>query len=125
MAIINREYIYAADSFKKPIIVNDEPAVGLRLLELLMMDPGSNPLKPDMGVGIRNYRYGIKSMSDLENRIKTQIKTYLPMYQVDKVSLVRTPDKILNVEIQVQGIVYRFDSGTTDNPISLEDLDNS
>lgn len=122
--IKNKEYLFSTDSFNKPTSVEDEPAIGVRLLELLMMDPGSNPLHPNMGVGIRNYRYGINTLSDLENRITNQIKTYLPMYQVDNVSIIRTPDKILNIEIQVEGNTYRFNSAGTDNPISLADIDN-
>ena len=120
--IQNREYLFSTDSFNRPTTVEQEPAVGIRLLELLMMDPGSNPLHPAMGVGIRNYRYGINSISDLENRIRDQIRTYLPMYQVDDVTLVLTPDKILNIEIRVEGNTYRFNSSDTDNPIKLDDL---
>lgn len=122
MAVKRREYLLSVDSFNKPIKVEGEPAVGLRLLELLMMDPGSNPLHPDMGVGIRNYRYGINNLSDLENRISDQIKTYLPMYQADEVSIINTPDKILNIEIRIGENVYDFNSGDTNNPIYLNDL---
>lgn len=120
--IQNREYVFSTDSFNKPTVVEDQPAVGLRLLELIMMEPGSNPLHPDMGVGIRNYRYGINTLTDLEKRIGDQIRTYLPMYQLENVALIRTPDKILNIEIKVEGATYQFNSANTDNPISLEDI---
>ncbi|MBR6289304.1 MAG: hypothetical protein IKR19_08215 [Acholeplasmatales bacterium] len=123
--IQNREYLFSTDSFNRPVTVERESAVGVRLLELLMMDPGSNPLHPNMGVGIRNYRYGINTLSDLENRIRDQIKTYLPMYQVDDLVLVQTPDKILNIEIRIEGNTYRFNSEDTDNPIRLSDIDNA
>lgn len=122
MAIKRREYLCTIDPFNRPLIVNDESAIGLRLLELLMMDPGSNPLHPDMGVGIRNYRYGINTLSDLENRIRDQIKTYLPTSQLDEVAIIRTPDKVLNIEIRIGESVYNFNSGDTNNPISLADL---
>ena len=120
--IQNREYVFSTDNFNRPTTVEKEPAIGLRLLELIMMDPGSNPLHPNMGVGIRNYRYGINTLTDLENRISEQIRTYLPMYELENVSLLRTPDKILNVEIKVEGNTYRFNSADTDNPISISDI---
>jgi hypothetical protein len=123
--IEDREYLFSTDSFNRPVTVEKESAVGIRLLELLMMDPGSNPLHPAMGVGIRNYRYGINTLSDLENRIKDQIKTYLPMYQVDDITLIQTPDKILNIEIRVDGNTYRFNSAETENPITLDEIDNA
>lgn len=122
MAVKRREYLPSVDSFNRPLVVNEESAVGLRLLELLMMEPGSNPLHPDMGVGIRNYRYGINTLSDMENRIREQIKTYLPTSQVDNVVLLRTPDKVLNIEIRIGEDVYNFNSGDTANPITLDDL---
>ena len=122
MAIKRREYLCSIDNFNRPTVVDDESAVGLRLLALLMMEPGSNPLHPDMGVGIRNYRYGINTLSDLEDRIRDQIKTYLPMSQLDNVAIVRTPDKVLNIEIKIGEEIFNFNSADTANPISIADL---
>lgn len=122
MAVKNREYIFSIDSFNKPVKAEDEMSMGLRLLELIMMEPGSNPLHPEMGVGIRNYRFGITNLTDLENRITNQIETYLPDAQLNNVAILRTPDKVLNVEIEIAGNVYKFDSGSTANPVTIDDI---
>ncbi len=122
MAVKNREYIFSIDNFNKPVVAEGEMSMGVRLLELIMMEPGSNPLHPEMGVGIRNYRFGIHNLHDLEERITNQIETYLPMAELTNVTILRTPDKVLNIEIEIAGNVYRFDSGSTANPVVLDDI---
>ena len=122
MAIEEREYLCAIDTFKKPVVVEEKKATAVRLLELIMMEPGSNPLHPDMGVGVRNYRYGIETLEDLEERIREQIETYLPMCQLDNIAIIRTPDKVLNVEIEIKGIVYSFGPNDMGNPVVLDDI---
>jgi hypothetical protein len=117
-----REYLLTVDEFSNPQVVEGKSAVALLLSRLILLEPGSDPLHPDMGVGIRNYRYGINTLSDLENRIRDQIKTYLPTSQLDEVAIIRTPDKVLNIEIRIGESIYNFNSGDTNNPISLADL---
>lgn len=120
--IKNKEYLYTINKFKEPQVVKDSVAVGLRIAELLDMNPGTDPLHPDMGVGIRQYRYGADILSSLKDRIQTQIETYLPMYQFVSVAVVRAPDKSLNVEVNVDGVVYEYASNANDDPISLNDI---
>lgn len=120
--IKNKEYLYTINKFKEPQVVKDSVAVGLRIAELLDMNPGTDPLHPDMGVGIRQYRYGADILSSLKDRIQTQIETYLPMYQFVSVAVVRAPDKSLNVEVNVDGVVYEYASNANDDPISLDDI---
>ena len=118
----NREYLCSVNNFNRPVVINDTQAIGYRLMELIMMDPGDNPLHPEMGVGLRSYRYGINTLKDLENRIAEQIATYLPMYQASNIALVLTPDKVLSVEITVGDTIYSYNTADTNNPITLEDL---
>ena len=120
--IKNNEYICSVNRFNRPVVLYDTEAIGQRLMELIMMNPGSNPLHPEMGVGIRTYRYGINNLEDLRDRIEDQIATYLPMYQTSDIALILTPDKVLSVEITIGDIVYTYNSAETNNPITLDDI---
>ena len=122
MSIKNREYSFGVDKFNKPTVLKDKEAVGTRLMELIMMEPGDDPLHPDMGVGLRTFRYGVKNLEELRARVEKQIETYLPFYQNADVAIIRTPDKVVNIEISLGGMKYIYDSNNTSKPITLEDL---
>jgi hypothetical protein len=87
------------------------------------MNPGDNPLHPEMGVGLRDYRYGINTITDLEQRIYDQIDTYLPMYRIANVALFLSPEKILSVEIVIGDTTYVYDTNDTGNPVRLDDIE--
>ena len=122
MSIKNREYSFGVDKFNKPTVLKDKEAIGTRLMELIMMEPGDDPLHPDMGVGLRTFRYGVNNLEDLRSRVQKQIETYLPFYQNADVAIIRTPDKVVNIEISLGGMKYIYDSNNTSKPITLDDL---
>ena len=122
MGIVDREYSFGIDRFNNPNVINGKDAIGTRLMELMMMEPGDDPLHPDMGVGIQSYRYSINNTEPLRKRIEEQIATYLPFYQGVTVTLIITPDKICNVEIVIEDTTYVYDSGTSSKPIKLSDI---
>lgn len=125
MSIKNREYTFGTNNFNKPNVLTGQNAVAARLMTLIMMEPGDDPLHPDMGVGLRTkfrYKVGENSLSELSDRIQKQILTYLPFYQNVNVSIVRTPEKVCNIEIVLGDTTYIYDSSTTENPILLEDI---
>lgn len=122
MSIKNKEYSFGVDKFNKPIVLKDKKAIGTRLMELIMMEPGDDPLHPDMGVGLRTFRYGVHNLEELRARVQKQIETYLPFYQNADIAIIRTPDKVINIEISLGGMKYIYDSNNTSKPITLEDL---
>lgn len=122
MSIKNREYSFSVNRFNKPVVVKDHDAIGTRLMELIMMEPGDDPLHPDMGVGLKTYRYSLNSLNDLKKRVEDQIATYLPFYQDVNVAIINTPDKICNIEINIGGMIYVYDSENTSKPITLDDI---
>ena len=125
MAVKQREYLFSVNEFNEPAKVENKSAVALLLVRLIMMDPGSDPLHPDMGVGIRKYRYGLDNLDELQKRVEDQIQTYLPNFQNADVTLIRTPDKVCNIEITINDTTYVYDSSTAPIPISLEQLKNN
>lgn len=119
MAIKNREYTFGVTNFKHPKVLIDSDAIGVRLMELIMMEPGDDPLHPDMGVGLNTYRYGLDTLSKLQSRVAKQIDTYLPMYAGVSVSIIRTPDRCCNIEILINDTTYVYDSAKVSKPIHL------
>lgn len=123
MPIIQREYLFSVNEFKEPSKVENKSAIALSLVRLIMMDPGTDPLHPDMGVGIKKYRYGgAGNIEELRANIEKQIETYLPCYQTANVSIIVTPDKMCNIEITINDTVFVYDSTSAPIPIYLEDI---
>ena len=119
MALKNREYLLSVDQYNNPYVVEGSEAVALNLVRLLLLEPNSDPLRPDMGVGLKNYRYAL-TLDELNNRIADQIATYLPQYQNAKVNIIRTNDRVANIEISINDVTYIYDSTTMPVSIDLE-----
>lgn len=119
MALKNREYLLSVDAYNNPFIVEDNEAIALDLVRLLLLNPGSDPLRPEMGVGLKDYRYAMP-LDELNARIADQIATYLPQYQNVNVDIIRTPDKVANIEISMGDVTFIYDSNSMPIPIDLE-----
>lgn len=123
MAIISREYLFNVDKFNTPSKVEGENAVGLRLYNLIMMNPGDNPLHPSMGIGIRRYRYGLNNIDEIAKVIRAQVETFLPMYQLNDIELFYSDDHILNISIFINGTQFQYSTDMdTDQTYTLDDI---
>jgi len=122
MAVRQREYLLSVNIYNEPAKADQQSAIALLLIRLILLEPGSDPLHPLMGVGIRKYRYALNQLEELQKRIEDQIATYLPEYQNATVALIRTPDKLCNIEITIDDVTYVYDSSIAPIPISLEDV---
>jgi hypothetical protein len=125
MAIRQKEYLFSTNEFNEPASLTGKSAIGLLLVRLILMDPGSDPLHPTMGVGIRKYRYGLDNINELKKSVEEQIETFLPCYQNASVAMIITPDRVCNIEITINDTVYVYDSHTAPIPISLTDIENN
>lgn len=119
--IKEREYVLRTDAFKTPVVLENQQAIAILLMRLILLDPGSDPLHPDMGVGIRQYRYAMGREEELRQRITQQIAQYLPCFPAGNVEFEITPDKLINVKITIDDTVYVYDSSEAPIPITLED----
>lgn len=122
-----KEYLLTTDEFKNPKVITGATATGVLITRLLLMNPGTNPLHPDMGVGIggEKYRYMLESeMYQLQNRIEEQMRTYLPSSFLpdSKVVLNISSNKYLVITISVDGTSYVYDTEESDTPIELSDI---
>jgi hypothetical protein len=122
MAVLQREYLFSVNKYNEPTVAEGKAAIALMLIRLILLDPGSDPLHPQMGVGIKNYRYAFNQLEELRVKIEEQIQTYLPEFQNATVVLTRTEDKLCNIEITINDVVYVYDSATAPIAISLEEI---
>ena len=114
------EYCMTVDNFNKPLIYKNQQAIALLLTRLLLLDPGSDPLHPDMGVGIRSYRYAYGRLDELKQRVQQQIRTYLQCFSSANVDIKITDDNMCNIEITIDDAIYLYDSSEAPVPITLD-----
>lgn len=122
MAVKKREYLLSTNEYNEPSVAEGKTAIALLLVRLILLDPGSDPLHPDMGVGLKSYRYSLDQLEDLKETIEKQIDMFLPDFPDATVALIGTPDKICNIEITIQDTTYVYDSSTAPRPIRLDDI---
>ena len=126
MAVEKREYMLSYDTFNQPAVLEGSLAEAFLLARLILLEPGSNPNHPDMGVGIKSrFRYSVNTLETLKQVIMEQKAVYLPDFENDlAVDLLLTPDKVLNIEISSPtGEVYVFTTDIESEPYaSLSDL---
>lgn len=103
-----KEYFISLDKFNRPAEVTGEKAEAVLLARLILMNPGSNPLHPSMGIGIKQrYRFSMDKLPELQKEIQEQMNQYLPEFADDlSINIILTPDKILNIEIMTATTVY-------------------
>ena len=118
--IKEHEYCMSVDNFKRPLVYKHEQAIAILLTRLILLEPGSDPLHPDMGVGIKNYRYILGRVEELESKVKDQVSTYLQCFSSPKVEIKITEDKMCNIEITIDDVLYVYDSSEAPIPITLE-----
>lgn len=126
MAVRAKEYLLSVDNFNNPKVTEGQEAIAMMLLRIILLEPGSDPLHPDMGVGIKNYRYSLSRKSIIENAIMTQINQYMPEFSTSEVNIVEiTSQKVCNIEITVDDTTYVYDSTSMPVALTMEDLNSN
>lgn len=117
-----KEYLLSTNNFGEPKVYSENEARGLNIIRLLLLTPGHNPLFPDMGCNLAQFRYVMTDqLNDIKQLVADQMNTYLPECLMDSVNIEITDTKYLHVVIQCQDIKYIYQSEDTMYPISLED----
>lgn len=116
-----KEYLLTTDEFLKPKSITGSKAVGILLIRLLTMLPGTNPLHPKMGVGI-GVKYRFLREEDLvllQEKIESQISTYMPPeYQSATVDLT-IEDGYLNIIMLINGTSFVYNTGDSETPVQI------
>ena len=112
MAQLEQEMLLSVDSFKKPKVLEGKEAIGILLVRLIQLEPGTFASRPKMGVGLlSNYRYCDEEKAlELQEHIKSQIRTYLPEYQAVQVTTKLNPGGKLLIDIAIDEILYRYET---------------
>ena len=85
------------------------------------MEKGTYESIPNMGIGIRNYRYNdIENINELKKEIEDQISTYLPYFSLVEVEIKNIDNKTVTFNIVLDDTLVRFKSSSSD--YSLEEI---
>ena len=103
-----KEYFLGVDEFKHPKSYTQQDATYVLLIRLILLEKGTYPTRPDMGVGIvSRYRWAnTDQMEQLKTDISDQITTYLPEFQDVDVA-VSASDLTILIEITIDGYTYQ------------------
>lgn len=121
---IFKEYVIETNDFKQPKIHYGKKAIGVLLVRLLLLEPGTDPMRPDMGVGlVSKYRYMFPDgLSDLKVDIYKQVQTYLAPYSQVSITLT-IENKELHIEIKIDDNTYKYETvQQEDHSLTLKDL---
>lgn len=122
-----KEYLLTTNNYLEPEVLEGADAYAIIIMRLLLLEPGTNPLHPEMGVGLGpKYRFMSEDdLPDLESRIEDQIATYLPLeFKANcRVDLeINTESKYLSIIIIANNTKYVYDTENSTTPIQLSDL---
>lgn len=84
-----KELSLSLNSFGVPLELSGKSAWISQIVALIMLEPGTYPSNPLMGVGLKKYEFEVldTALSKLRNLISSQIKTYLPDIPFDDVTM--------------------------------------
>lgn len=121
---ILKEYVFGSNDFYQPKEIIGKKAVALLIVRLILLEPGTDPMRPEMGVGlVSKYRYMFpEKLADLKKDISNQLQIFLPQYQMTPIKL-SVEDSKLIIEITVDDSVYKYVMDEQeDNKITLTEL---
>lgn len=107
------EGIFGTNKYNMPAILEGKEEITILIIRLLILEPGSNPLHPEMGIGLlqRYKNCSRDDLSDLELEIKTQILIYLPKYQQTDIKI-DIINSIMRLSINIDDTLYKFTTST-------------
>lgn len=122
-----KEYLLSTNEYLEPKVIESSDAYGVLLTRLLLLEPGTNPLHPGMGVGIGpKYRFiSEDDMPMLQSIIQEQVNTYLPSDFLTSTKAyleIKPNSKYLQITIIADDTKYVFDTENSNTPIELSDL---
>lgn len=116
------EHALSINAFNKPLVSTNQDAIAIKLIELMLLRPGTYPTRPNMGVGlVEKYRYVFTDdIGILQSEIEDQIRTYLPDFQTVTVELrVDEYNKNLYLYITINDTTYALVLDTDTKTLSI------
>lgn len=126
MSIPYREYLLSTNKFNEPRVAKDKEAISTLLVRLILLEPGTNPLHPTMGVGlVSKYRWlFVDAIDNLKKDIETQVNQFIPNCQCGNVDIEFNDDKTAKIRITIDDTIFEYDSAKY-IPITLATIKES
>lgn len=122
---ILREYHLSVNEFNQPKKSEEAEAIGVLLIRLILLEPGTDQTRPGMGLGIvSRFRYMHDSdMPRLTRELKEQIATYMAPYKNISAKITMNSDLQLVFDIKIEKNSYKYvTSQQENNKITLKEL---
>lgn len=109
------EYLISVDNYKKPKVVSGNKGNYYFILRLMIMEAGTNPLFPLMGLGLRRRCRFITEdeIPDIQIELNKQIETYLPDLMITNISM-EMDNGTLRITISSDEEQYNYSSDDFD-----------
>lgn len=114
-------HLLAKNSFGMPRVLSDGDADYMHIVYLLLLEPGTFQSHPNMGVGIRRYRFinDDDILDTIQTNIRKQMEAYLPSIDVSTVTLSIMEDKTLGIAINTENGIYALTYNPDTNNIDV------
>jgi len=106
--IFKKEILLAEDGLFSQTYREDLEAYAQVIQNILIIEKGTYPNMPDLGIGIKNYLFEIYSselVTELESEIRKQTRTYAPVNGIELDIDINYENKILYIKFSI----YRED----------------
>lgn len=114
----------AKNDFEDPKVLKGDRAAIYHIIRLIIADPGTYPLHPEMGVGLySNYRYGWNDeiLTKLRSHISEQLSIYMPELSGVSVNVKAVKHQVL-ITIQFNSTIVTLVSDDKNKTLSIADL---
>lgn len=116
------EITFAPSLFGSTQIYKDLQAFALKLQDLLLMEPATNPCAISMGVGIRNYLFEFisdETIAILNREVNEQQKLFLPSDLVKAIEFYKNPDPTSPNMLQMFIFINNHDKDYANNYFAI------
>ena len=120
-------HLLSLSTFNMPLVLKEEYAMYQHLVQLILLEKGTYPSHPDMGVGLIS-RYRLRSsdrssdvIADLSADIESQISTYLPSLKLVNINLAMDQYNKIYIRMDAKNAIYMISVDTKGNVETGED----
>lgn len=123
---LTNQFELSVDDFGKTTQVEGFYAIAKAVQSLILLQPGSYPNHPEMGVGIKDYQFEFldrTTLDEIEERINEQISKYINSIYITEAVVDIIPNKLESKQNTI-GVLLNFanlnrQSDTNTNPDSI------
>ena len=120
------DMLLSIDDFDTPKVIKNLELMNLKIIRLLLLEPGTYPDQPDRGFGLQSkYRYMTfdeSTLLEFKMDLKRCIDTWLPIAS-DVDVYISVKNKVLNIGVKADEVFYEYTYDGKDlKEATLEDI---